>query len=88
MVRGGSDGRYVAMGIWAAVSCTVMHVCKHGSPTRAGLEAHGAGAVAVPEVATRRRNVGLGRDRSCATTPTPEDAWSASMFSVGSRDDS
>jgi len=33
MVRGGSDGRYVVMGIWAAVSCTVMHVCKHDSPT-------------------------------------------------------
>jgi len=28
MVRGGSEGRYVPMGIWAAVSCTMMHACK------------------------------------------------------------
>jgi len=28
MVRGGSDGRYVAMGIWAAVSCAVTRACK------------------------------------------------------------
>jgi hypothetical protein len=33
MVRGGSDGRYVAMGIWAAVSRTLMRVCKLDSPT-------------------------------------------------------
>jgi len=31
MVRGGSGGRYVAMVIWVAVSCTVMHVCDQDS---------------------------------------------------------
>ena len=33
MVGSGSGGRYVAMGIWAAVSCTVMRMCKQDSPT-------------------------------------------------------
>ena len=87
MVRSGSGERYVAMGIWAAVSCAVMRVRKlDGRRTR--LELRGAEAVAVPEVATRRRNACFGRDRPCATTPTGEGAWSASMLSVGSWDDS
>jgi hypothetical protein len=33
MVRGRSDGRYVAMGIWAAVSRAVRRECKLDSPT-------------------------------------------------------
>ena len=33
MVRSGAGGRYVAMGIWAAVSRALMRVCKLDSPT-------------------------------------------------------
>lgn len=32
MVLGGSGGRYVAMGIWAALSRTLMRVCKLDLP--------------------------------------------------------
>lgn len=81
MVRGGSGGRFVAMGIWAAVSCTVMRMHKL-ERRRTQLEPRGAEAVAVPEVATRRRYVGSARDRSCSATPTHAGEWSASERSV------
>ena len=43
MVRGGSDGRYVAMGIWATVSHTLMRVCKLDSLTNSASGARGSG---------------------------------------------
>jgi hypothetical protein len=82
MVRDGSDGRYVPMGIWAVVPRALTRWASriHRRPRR---EVRGAVRWPAPELATLVGNAEFGRERPCAATPAREGEWSASERAVG-----